>query len=234
VPSFQVLPPSSFPPEAGIIAGIAYKSFCLCPQQYLQYLLSSCIDLGLQRQVTEITSLTEVFQLSSCKSTFCVVNCTGLSSKKLVGDKTMYPIKGQTVTVRGEAEQISMLSGGKWEACVIPRPGSGTSVLGGCKLAGDWSTDIDENITHWILDRCRVIAPELLNHKGEFDVLSTQVGLRPSREGGPRTELEWLDILGGEKKLVCHNYGHSHSGFESSAGSAREAVKLVLNALNSF
>jgi D-amino-acid oxidase len=74
------------------------------------------------------------------------------------------------------------------------------------------STNIDQKITHWILERCRTIAPELLNKDGEFDVLSTQVGLRPSREGGPRIELEWLDITGGGKELVCHNYGHSHSG----------------------
>jgi len=231
VPSFQVLPPSSLPRDAGIIAGITYKSFCLAPSIYLRHLLSRSTDLGLKTEVAEIKSMPNLFQLPSCESAFCVINCTGLSAKKLVGDEAMYPMKGQFVIVRGEAERIGIISGGKWESSAIPRPGSGTSALGGCKLAGDWSPDIDEEITQLILQKCRTIAPELLNEDGEFDVLSTDVGLRPSREGGPRVELEWLDIAGGEKKLVCHNYGHSHCGFECSVGAAREAVNLVLSTL---
>jgi D-amino-acid oxidase len=138
VPSFEVLPPSSIPHDEGIIAGITYKSFCLFPSQYLQHLLSRCSDLGLKTHTMEVKSIAEIYQLPSCESAVCLVNCTGLSSKTLFGDKAMYPTKGQTVIVRGEAERISLILGGRLEASVIPRPGSGTSVLGGCKLAGDW------------------------------------------------------------------------------------------------
>jgi D-amino-acid oxidase len=70
----------------------------------------------------------------------------------------------------------------------------------------------DDSITHWIFEKCRSIAPELLNKEGEFNVLSVQIGRRPSREAGPRLELEWLEVASGERKFVCHNYGHSHSG----------------------
>ena len=138
VPSFQVLPPSSVSHDTGIIAGITYKSFCIFPSLYLQHLLSRCTGLGLKTQVVEVKSIPEIFHLPSCESAFSVINCTGLSSKTLVGDKTVYSTKGQTVIVRGEAERIGIISGGRREAYVIPRPGSGTSILGGCKLAGDW------------------------------------------------------------------------------------------------
>jgi D-amino-acid oxidase len=50
----------------------------------------------------------------------------------------MYPTKGQLVVVKGEAERVAMILGGSLDAYVIPRPGSGTTVLGGCRLAGDW------------------------------------------------------------------------------------------------
>ena len=72
-------------------------------------------------------------------------------------------------------------------------------------------------MTRLILDRCRVIAPELLDQDGEFEVVGMQVGLRPSRVGGPRMEVEWLGGVGGEggaeERFVCHCYGHHSAGW---------------------
>lgn len=70
-------------------------------------------------------------------------------------------------------------------------------------------------MTTLILDRCRPIAPELLDADGKFEVLSVQVGLRPSRHGGPRMEVEMLDEeeIGSKAPIfVCHNYGHHSAG----------------------
>lgn len=72
---------------------------------------------------------------------------------------------------------------------------------------------MDEKMTQSILDRCRPIAPELLNVNGDFEVLSVQVGLRPSRKGGPKVEIETVDVAGkGAPKFICHNYGHHGAG----------------------
>lgn len=59
-----------------------------------------------------------------------------------------------------------------------------------------------------------MLAPELLTDNNEFDILSVQVGFRPSRLGGPRVELELVDNIDIKHgpKYVYHNYGHAGAG----------------------
>ena len=64
------------------------------------------------------------------------VNATGLSAKWVCGDESMYPIKGQTVLVKGEAKGARTWVDRDWY--VIPRPGSGTTILGGTREVGNW------------------------------------------------------------------------------------------------
>ena len=134
------------------------------------------------------------------------VNATGLGARELVPDSKMFPTRGQTVLVKGEAEKASTLEGVGCIRYVIPRKGSGTTVLGGTKQAGDWNTKVDHETTKAISEGCKPLAPELLKD-GEFEVMKTLVGLRPSREGGARVETE--QIAG---KWVIHSYGHSGAG----------------------
>jgi D-amino-acid oxidase len=49
------------------------------------------------------------------------------------------------------------------------------------------------------------LAPELTGGKGieALDIVRHNVGLRPSRTGGPRVEIENLSGVG----LIIHNYG---------------------------
>jgi len=63
-------------------------------------------------------------------------------------------------------------------------------------------------VTARILRQCKVIAPELLDSNGEFEVLQLNVGRRPSREGGVRIEVEELK----EGVKVVHCYGHGEGG----------------------
>ena len=134
------------------------------------------------------------------------VNATGLGARKLVPDGTMFPTRGQTIVVKGEADKVSTFEGMNSIKYVIPRKGSGTSVLGGTKQVGNWDTEVNHETTKDILEGCRPLAPELLKD-GEFRVVKVLVGLRPSREGGARVESEVV----GERKVV-HSYGHSGAG----------------------
>lgn len=52
------------------------------------------------------------------------------------------------------------------------------------------------------------------------------VGLRPLREDGPRIDKQKLEDF-----WVVHNYGHAGYGYQTSYGSATEAVGLVKQAL---
>lgn len=138
----------------------------------------------------------------------------------------MYPTRGQTILVRGEASKASTFEGIGTINYAIPRKGSGTSVLGGTNQPGDWDTEPDEETTRGILERCKVLAPELLGGEGEFEVLKVQVGLRPSRVGGARVQREVVEGEGRRWRVV-HAYGHSGAGYQNSVGVARKVVRLI-------
>jgi D-amino-acid oxidase len=72
----------------------------------------------------------------------------------------------------------------------------------------DRNGEVDPNLAHRIAVRCVELAPELTGGKGieALDIVRHNVGLRPSRHGGPRLELENMAHIG----LVVHNYGRTH------------------------
>lgn len=153
----------------------------------------------------------------------CFVNATGLGAKRLCGDEAMYPIRGQTVLVKGEATSTITRVGDGYRAYCIPRPGSGTTILGGTKEENVWDETPDPAITEQILRHNSWQIPELLTGPdGGFEVLSVQCGLRPARRGGPRMQRERV----GEREVV-HAYGHAGAGYQNSVGSARMVVRMV-------
>lgn len=123
----------------------------------------------------------------------------------------MYPTRGQTILVHGEASKVRTFEGIGRIRYVIPRKGSGTSLLGGTKQAGNWDTEADERTTREILEGCRLLAPELLSKQGEFEILKVQVGLRPSREGGARVEEDIVEGENDRRWRVLHAYGYVFS-----------------------
>ncbi|KAL9097543.1 MAG: hypothetical protein Q9165_000439 [Trypethelium subeluteriae] len=173
------------------------------------------------------------------------VNCTGLGARTLVPDAAVYPVRGVTVLVKGEASGVRVLEGKDAVGYVIPRKGSGTTVLGGTKESGKWEAEAEEEVTRGILERCRELAPELLtgrkkergdgvgsggedDEEGDFEVLKVNVGRRPAREGGARVE---LDREIGKDRILVHCYGHAGAGFQNSVGSAREVIQILKDRL---
>ena len=237
VNDFTVLPQDDLPiHKDGCVNGIAYKTFCINPQLYLQFLLSSCIKLGAECRTQHVSSLSALLRALRRENVRAIVNCVGLGAGALVSDSSVFPTKGQVVIVKGHAEHAATRLGDGFEAVVIPRPGADETLLGGCRIENDWygslfllagrsfemsakwwcrSPDADEAMTQIILDRCRSIAPDLLDEQGDFEVLRVEVGLRPSRDMGPRIEIEKLHRGGrggAQFPFICHNYGHHSSG----------------------
>lgn len=169
------------------------------------------------------------YALGRGKQVDVFVNATGMGARQLCGDQKMYPIRGQTVLVKGEAAATrtryhgGAIGSGTSSYC-IPRPGSGTTILGGTKEKGSWDSSANPETTATILERCSWMVPELLTgNDGGFEVISTQAGLRPAREGGPRMEREATR----EGRRVVHMYGHAGGGYQNSIGAARKVVKMV-------
>lgn len=213
--------------------GFSYESVAVNPKLYCEWLLRQCETQAgggggrFETRTMRIGHFGEVFEVLPGANT--IVNCTGIGAGTLVGDDDCFPTMGHTVLVQGQAHGLVTRRNetGKepWEALVIPRPGEGITVLGGCKIPGMWSVQPDESITKMILDRCRPLAPELLDENGDFEVLEVRVGLRPSRKAGIRLELEPLE----DGRSVIHNYGHNSAGFEGSVGAAEEVCSLLLD-----
>jgi D-amino-acid oxidase len=206
---------------------------CINVPRYLLYLQEKARSHGVEVIKTRLpadgnfsSTLQEAEKLSHASGQpkpVCYVNATGLGAAKLCGDEAMYPIRGQTVLVKGEASCTITRVGEECRAYSIPRPGSGTTILGGTREEGVWDETPDAEVTEQILKRNAWMVPELLTGKdGGFEVVSVQCGLRPGRRGGPRMERE--NIRG---RAVVHAYGHAGAGYQNSVGSARMVVGLV-------
>jgi len=231
-------------PDAAVM-GIKYKSICFDPPKYLSYLFKVVQDLGakvIKTSVDTTSGLAGVVR--SCKvivgkegldEASAIVNCTGLAARHFLEKEEaekLFPIRGQTILVQGEAEMTRTFVGlpdapESDMLYVVPRPGSGSTILGGCKQIGNWSEEVDVDINQRILAGMKRfgLCDELRGYDGEFEVLSYQVGFRPGRKGGPRVEAEGKGKI--EGLWILHNYGHSGAGYQNSFGCAEEVVRLI-------
>lgn len=198
--------------------GIVFNAMAVNVPRYLLYLQEKAKHLGVtvikSRLPTEagfkqaLVGAETIASASSKKPVSCFVNATGIGALKLCGDQTIFPIRGQTVLVKGEATNNCTRYGDGYGSYCIPRPGSGTTILGGVKQVGNWSGELDAQTTRDILEWCKILAPELCTGPGgEFEVISVQCGHRPGRKDGPRFEKEDLD-----GKKIVHAYGNAGGG----------------------
>ncbi|KAF2204272.1 nucleotide-binding domain-containing protein [Delitschia confertaspora ATCC 74209] len=259
VQNFSILPSASLP--AGCTFGISYLSIAIHPSKYLLYLQGRAKELGaifIKSALSTFCGLAGALSEAQgllAKSTVendsggaeIFVNCTGLGSKALCNDNTVYPIRGQTLLVRIQPPPlldslgIYMLDDPTLApdvTYVVPRPGeSGIFVLGGTKTADDWSAEVDEGVSEGIIERCREAYPQGLGEGKTIEVLNAQVGLRPGREGGPRVEIETIEQVkferGKEQEVVSvvHQYGHAGAGYQNSIGSAGKVLGLIRSIL---
>ncbi|PMD59022.1 nucleotide-binding domain-containing protein [Hyaloscypha bicolor E] len=239
----------------GAVMGVRCQTICLDVPQHLQYLLEKVREAGVNviRSVVDVShGLEGVVQDAkriAMESTYAVqdsdvfalVNCTGLGARHFVGEEEaakLFPIRGQTITVKGEAAMdrtyddfppiSSSIDDENELTYVIPRPGSGTTIFGGCKQVGNWDPKVDEELNGRMVERIKKwrLAEELRTGKeGDFEVVSSQVGLRPGRKGGPRVEIEGKEKVDGV--WVVHSYGHAGAGYQSSVGCSEKVAKIV-------
>merc|ERR1711881_73061 len=215
----------------GIDSATTFTSVCINTAIYLPWLAGQCLangvilKRGIVKHVSEAASLHHTGQPAKV-----VVNCTGLSARFLGGvlDSSVYPARGQIVLVRNEANVMASMSGtddGPDEATyVMHRAAGGGCILGGSFQQDNWESQPDPSLAIRIMKRCVDMCPELTGGKGveHLSIVRHGVGLRPLRREGPRVEREVVEGL-----QVVHQYGHGGFGYQSSYGSAMEAVRLV-------
>ncbi|XP_022250332.1 D-aspartate oxidase-like [Limulus polyphemus] len=150
-----------------------------------------------------------------------VVNCTGLGSKTLFGDKFLIPVRGQVIKVSAPWIKHFYYAD---DTYIIP--GVDYVTLGGTKELGNWKTELSSHDRQSIWERCIRLVPSLQKSK----VLWEWVGLRPFRQP-VRVEKEIRNLNSGKQKVV-HNYGHGAHGVSLSWGTAKHAARLVKEILD--
>ncbi len=185
--------------------------------KYLPYLMGRLESLGVACKTGSFSSIDEI---KSAHPSDWYVNCTGLGSKRLVGDTEVIGIKGQIVRVTRDgtvteyiADDFSPLG----MTYVLPR--GCDVILGGSEDPNesvDEDSEVDPVLAAAILDRCAALVPDVAN----AEVLEHRAALRPFRQ---RIRLE-VDV---EQSDLIHNYGHGGSGVSLSWGCADDVVALV-------
>jgi D-amino-acid oxidase len=150
-----------------------------------------------------------------------LVNCSGLAARRLAGDTSVVPVRGQIVRVTNPGLTLSVRDEEHPLGRAYVHPRTADCILGGTLDVGRWDTEPDPAIAESILRRCRDLAPEL----AAAEVLEHVVGLRPGR---PEVRLEEGERAPSGTRVV-HDYGHGGAGITLAWGCADDVTRLVLD-----
>jgi D-amino-acid oxidase len=178
---------------------------------HMPWLLNRFKELGGSIQKLEVRNFGQIGSEAGI-----IVNCAGVGAGPLAADKTVYPVKGQSVRVKGRNDGGYYLDQhGDLALCyVLPR--SSDIVLGGTAVEHDATTESEEQVTKEIIRKAQILDPSLKID----EVKEVRAGLRPAR---PEVCLEAEEKNG---MRIIHNYGHGGAGFTLSWGCADEVVEL--------
>jgi D-amino-acid oxidase len=157
--------------------------------------------------------------LSALPDAPVLVNCSGLAARRLAGDESVRPVRGQVVRLTrpvGLDEWLLDQSDPQRLIYVIPRRKE--VVVGGTAEEGNYDPTPRPECAQDILERARAAVPAL----AEGRVVAHRVGLRPGR---PAVRLDTETRR--EGRAVVHCYGHGGAGVTLSWGCADEVTAHV-------
>lgn len=220
--SFRILEQSELPP--GVEWGCDYQTYAVNVHIYCQWLLDGFVARGgkiLQYRLSEASEAFDLLQKNGGPPVRTVVNCSGRNFDR---DPKMTIIRGQTVLVRQQYHKTITRQNrdGSW-IFLIPRPRQGGTIVGGTKEIGDFHEHARPETRSKLLQMCVEAFPDFVGSVEEFEVTKDNVGRRPWRDGGVRTEIESF----GQGRRVVHGYGAGGRGYELSWGVAERVAQLM-------
>lgn len=78
------------------VRGYKFGTFVIDQKYYMRYLTRRLTELGVVFEQKRLQGLDEVLT----RGFDCIVNCSGLGASVVVGDSSMYPIRGQVLRVK--------------------------------------------------------------------------------------------------------------------------------------
>jgi D-amino-acid oxidase len=195
--------------RAGYADGWRFEAPMIDTTAYLPWLVKRLEDLG--------GTITRMALAELPDRAPILVNCTGLASRHLAGDRSLTPVRGQLVVVEQVGLTEWLIAGEDTTAPTVIVPRLNDIVLGGTADEGDWEPYPRPETTAEIRERAAVLVPKLRSAQ----VIRESVGLRPVRPS-VRLESERLD-----RQLRVHCYGAGGSGYTVAWGCADEVVSLV-------
>lgn len=205
---------------AELPSGYAYGLRFAVPQAemplYLPWLMQQVRDYGGDITTQHVTALAELFD----SRVDAVVNCPGLAARDLVGDLSVYPVRGQIVRVTNPGVTLSVRDEFHPAGRAYVHPRSNDCILGGTLDEHRWDTEADPLTADAIIARCTEIVPAI----ALTEVIENLAGLRPGR---PEIRLE-ESAAEGKGVRVVHNYGHGGAGITLSWGCAEHVTRILL------
>lgn len=213
MPRYRRIPTGDLPRGAKV--GITYQTMTVNPGIFLPWIKKDLETRGVRFIRKEIESIKEAEQITGCG---IIVHASGLGAAHLAGDKNVIAIRGQTMFVKNDFDELVMLQGSQY-TYVIPRMYTGGVIIGGVSQEGNLDHDVDEDLRSDILERAKKISPRIFDSVDlKDDKIKNIVAFRPGRKGGCRIEVEGN---------VVHAYGFGGLGFIYSYGAAAKVRDLV-------
>jgi len=207
-------------------AAFHFKSTTVEMSKYLPYMLVKLEQMGVRFAKLNVTSFKIFMTPNPENQTHYVVNCTGLGAGQLCRDEKVYPTRGVVLRVEAPWVKNLLMFDDNPKGCTYILPLSNLAVCGGTIQPNNYNTVAEEDECKSILDRCSSLLPSIKNAK----IVQKKAGLRPTRHGGVRLELEVIKDNNAELKVI-HNYGHGGSGITLSWGCASEAIDIIIQDL---
>ncbi len=183
---------------------------------YLPWLMRRVRELGGEIVTRRVTALAEL----TATGADALVNCPGLAARDLVGDLSVYPVRGQVVRVTNPGITMSVRDEFHPAGRAYVHPRARDCILGGTLDEHQWDTRPDPATAAAIIARCTQIVPAL----ADATVIEHLAGLRPGR---PEVRLEEESTPEGGPRIV-HNYGHGGAGITLSWGCAEHVTRILL------
>ena len=190
-----------------------FLTYILNCSNYLEWLMSLFHEHGGLVEKRKISSFNEL------DSYDIIVNCTGLGSHELLGDRTLQPARGQHILVEAPwATHFAVNIRDNSGKLIYVQPRVSNTILGGMIERNNWSKTVDLATKQRILDDCKNLIPSLSKAK----IVDDWACLRPLR---PSIRLEREARPNGTPLIHC--YGHGGQGGMLSWGCALDIGDLV-------